>query len=193
MSRSCERNPTFGQYKLLKYFMLFFLHPVRLRSRNGATQSRLRPRRSRGRRADESLSPAANRPEFVPGHHGQIRRTGFRPPARRIRPTHRHPARSGPGPEQRHDSRRVDRQLIGRCARQGDPGLVRELVSREDGVLACLHPRWAGWMRLWPRLTRRAIARAQTLTDARGLRARVQLLRRDEQLTKMMAFAGGLD
>jgi len=94
---------------------------------------------------------------------------------------------------ERHDSRRVDRQLIGRCARQGDPGLVMELISREDGVLACLHPRWAKAMRVWPRLTRAGVARAQALGDVRGLDARLRLLRRDEQLSKMMAFAGGLD
>ncbi len=31
-----------------------------------------------------------------------------------------------------HDSRRVDRQLIGRCARQGEPGSYRAFVSLED-------------------------------------------------------------
>jgi preprotein translocase subunit SecA len=94
---------------------------------------------------------------------------------------------------ERHDSRRVDRQLIGRCARQGDPGLVVEFVTREDSVLACLSPRWRSALALFPRLTRIAISRAQKIGDARGVRARVQLLRRDEQLTKTMAFAGGLD
>jgi preprotein translocase subunit SecA len=94
---------------------------------------------------------------------------------------------------ERHDSRRVDRQLVGRCARQGDPGLAIELVSREDGVLRALPSRWRQAIRLWPRLTRAAVTRAQSLSDARGLRARLQLLRRDEQLAKMMAFVGGLD
>ena len=83
--------------------------------------------------------------------------------------------------------------MIGRCARQGDPGLAIEFVTREDGVLHCLGPRWFSALKLWPRLTRLAIARAQRIGDARGLRARVNLLRRDEQLTKTMAFAGGLD
>ncbi|HTP91122.1 MAG TPA: prepilin peptidase [Xanthobacteraceae bacterium] len=94
---------------------------------------------------------------------------------------------------ERHDSRRVDRQLIGRCARQGDPGRVIELISREDGVLACLHPRWGDVLNLRPAWTRLAISRAQHLSDTRGLRARLQLLRRDQQLAKVMAFAGGLD
>jgi preprotein translocase subunit SecA len=94
---------------------------------------------------------------------------------------------------ERHDSRRVDRQLIGRCARQGDPGLVMELVSREDSVLRCLHPRWGDVLKIRPGWTRLAIFQAQRLSDARGLRARLQLLRRDQQVARMMAFAGGLD
>ncbi len=36
---------------------------------------------------------------------------------------------------ERHDSRRVDRQLRGRCARQGDPGLSRFYVSMEDKLM----------------------------------------------------------
>ncbi len=34
-----------------------------------------------------------------------------------------------------HDSARIDRQLVGRCARQGDPGTIRQYVSYEDVVL----------------------------------------------------------
>ena len=34
-----------------------------------------------------------------------------------------------------HDSARIDRQLVGRCARQGDPGTIRQYVSYEDAVL----------------------------------------------------------
>ncbi|AMV20503.1 hypothetical protein [Planctomyces sp. SH-PL14] len=34
-----------------------------------------------------------------------------------------------------HTARRIDRQLIGRCARQGDPGSARFLVSLEDEIL----------------------------------------------------------
>jgi len=94
---------------------------------------------------------------------------------------------------ERHDSRRVDRQLIGGGARQGDPGMVIELISLEDSVLGFLHPRWARLLSIQPKRTALAIARAQRLSDARGLRARLQLLRRDQQLAKVMAFAGGLD
>jgi preprotein translocase subunit SecA len=36
---------------------------------------------------------------------------------------------------ERHESRRIDRQLRGRCARQGDPGLSRFFVSFEDDLM----------------------------------------------------------
>ncbi len=34
-----------------------------------------------------------------------------------------------------HESARIDRQLIGRCGRQGDPGTFRQFMSLEDDVL----------------------------------------------------------
>src|SRR5262245_60995120 len=36
---------------------------------------------------------------------------------------------------ERHTARRIDRQLIGRCARQGDPGFARFFISLEDEIL----------------------------------------------------------
>jgi preprotein translocase subunit SecA len=36
---------------------------------------------------------------------------------------------------ERHDSRRIDRQLRGRCARQGDPGVSKFYVSFEDDLM----------------------------------------------------------
>ena len=35
----------------------------------------------------------------------------------------------------RHQSRRIDRQLSGRCARQGDPGTAKFYISFEDSLL----------------------------------------------------------
>ena len=35
-----------------------------------------------------------------------------------------------------HESARIDRQLIGRCGRQGDPGSYRQFLSIEDEILA---------------------------------------------------------
>ena len=36
---------------------------------------------------------------------------------------------------ERHESRRIDRQLRGRCARQGDPGMSKFFVSLEDDLM----------------------------------------------------------
>jgi preprotein translocase subunit SecA len=36
---------------------------------------------------------------------------------------------------ERHESRRIDRQLIGRCSRQGDPGSARFYISLEDDLM----------------------------------------------------------
>ncbi|MEM1304704.1 MAG: helicase-related protein, partial [Planctomycetota bacterium] len=34
-----------------------------------------------------------------------------------------------------HESRRIDRQLIGRCGRQGDPGAYRQFLALDDDIL----------------------------------------------------------
>src|SRR5215210_7399820 len=34
-----------------------------------------------------------------------------------------------------HDAFRIDRQLMGRCGRQGDPGTVRQYMSLDDDVI----------------------------------------------------------
>jgi len=39
-----------------------------------------------------------------------------------------------------HSSARIDRQLVGRAARQGDPGSYRFFVSLEDELLRCMRP-----------------------------------------------------
>ena len=36
---------------------------------------------------------------------------------------------------ERHESRRIDRQLRGRCSRQGDPGLTKFFLSLEDNLM----------------------------------------------------------
>ncbi len=97
---------------------------------------------------------------------------------------------------ERHDSRRVDRQLMGRCARQGDPGLALELLSEQDRVLALADPWWRRLAR-WPGLRRWATIRAFDQAQARGeaehARRRLDLVKRDDQMHKLLGFAGGLD
>lgn len=43
---------------------------------------------------------------------------------------------------QHNPSRRIDRQLIGRCARQGKPGVAETLISMDKPLIANLFPSW---------------------------------------------------
>jgi preprotein translocase subunit SecA len=43
---------------------------------------------------------------------------------------------------QHNVSRRIDRQLIGRCARQGKPGSAETLISMDKPLIANLFPKW---------------------------------------------------
>jgi preprotein translocase subunit SecA len=79
---------------------------------------------------------------------------------------------------ERNESRRVDRQLMGRCARQGDAGLVVEFISQQDAILQLLGPRWNKLVLAWPRFAKFAVARSQSLSESRSRHGRLQLLRR---------------
>jgi preprotein translocase subunit SecA len=97
---------------------------------------------------------------------------------------------------ERHASRRIDRQLMGRVARQGDPGEVVEFLSLEDSLLDPLAQPWRGALAK-PPITRRFAAVTFSHMQARAervqARRRMNLVRRDEQLARVLAFAGGLD
>jgi preprotein translocase subunit SecA len=43
---------------------------------------------------------------------------------------------------ERHESRRIDRQLMGRAARQGDPGSAQAFVSLDDELALRHSPNW---------------------------------------------------
>jgi preprotein translocase subunit SecA len=99
----------------------------------------------------------------------------------------------------RNRSRRIDRQLIGRAARHGDPGSAERLLSLDDALFAEALPT------LWRRLARRCATRgvvprlfAQPLAAAAQRRAewreralRQHLRRSDEQSAGLYAFFGG--
>jgi preprotein translocase subunit SecA len=90
---------------------------------------------------------------------------------------------------ERHDSGRIDRQLFGRCGRQGDPGSCEAIVSIEDelvtahlGAAARLSPpEWAG---------RALIALAQWRAERAHSQARRELLDMEEQAGDQLAFSG---
>ncbi|MEW5768745.1 MAG: DEAD/DEAH box helicase [Pseudomonadota bacterium] len=95
-----------------------------------------------------------------------------------------------------HDSPRVDRQLIGRCARQGDPGQASVIVALDDALFR----EYGGWMvRLLRRLGRGSPLPMQlTLLRRHCQRAaerihgreRRDTLKQDRELDTLLAFAG---
>jgi preprotein translocase subunit SecA len=104
---------------------------------------------------------------------------------------------------ERHESRRIDRQLFGRCGRQGDPGTNEALVSLEDELVTsylgklfqwtaaavlkmpgALSGRWIGWVLL---------RKAQRTAERLHARARHDLLKMDEQVGESLAFSGKME
>jgi len=96
---------------------------------------------------------------------------------------------------ERHESRRVDRQLMGRAARQGDPGVVSEYVSCCDSLLDGLGPSrvFLAWRGLRTMVAGFLFRRQQMKAERLAARRRFDLVRRDEQVARMLAFADGLD
>ena len=97
-----------------------------------------------------------------------------------------------------HESRRIDRQLFGRCARQGDPGTCQAMVSLEDELYRVHAPTAARVARLvarlWPDrmpiLARWLTWIAQAAAERRNAYARNQTLKSDKKLDKALAFSG---
>jgi len=80
-----------------------------------------------------------------------------------------------------HDSARIDRQLVGRCGRQGDPGTWRQYVSLDDDILVAGYgparaKRVVARLRAGlggdPERLLRPFQRAQRLVEARHVRQR---------------------
>lgn len=96
---------------------------------------------------------------------------------------------------ERHDSGRIDRQLIGRCGRHGEPGSSEPVLSLEDPLL---EQYGGGIFRLLANLpfptsgifARMAFARAQRRAQRLHSRARRELLRYDQNLNTMFSFTG---
>ena len=94
---------------------------------------------------------------------------------------------------ERHESRRIDNQLIGRAARQGDPGSARFIVSVEDPLIqryrtaAChrLMEKHAGLHRPIPgEGIRRFFRRVQRSIERQHRKVRYQMIKHDRERIK---------
>ena len=99
-----------------------------------------------------------------------------------------------------HESGRIDRQLFGRCARQGDPGSARSYVSMEDELLCRYVPsavrngvkralRLRGRAPVW--MAERVVRWAQSKPQRMAFHRRRSVLRTDTWLDDSLSFAPG--
>jgi preprotein translocase subunit SecA len=100
---------------------------------------------------------------------------------------------------ERHDTGRIDRQLIGRCARQGDPGSYEAILSLEDPILEGKKGRVMIWLirntlfpgsYLWTVAVKTAILLAQKRMEKVHARMRHDLLKMDEKVGTTLSFSG---
>ncbi|SEG48149.1 preprotein translocase subunit SecA [Marinobacterium lutimaris] len=97
---------------------------------------------------------------------------------------------------ERHDSARIDRQLEGRCARRGQPGSCEAILSMEDALLEMFNESFSlSLTRLSASDSMRLklLRKAQKRAEASHARTRRDLLRQDQKLVNLLAFAGGLE
>lgn len=97
-----------------------------------------------------------------------------------------------------HESARVDRQLFGRSARQGDPGSVEAIVCLQDELfvryaphLAAVLAPWClrgGWLGKWS--FRFLVAYAQTNAERHNRRTRLDAIKRDRKWLQALGFVG---
>jgi preprotein translocase subunit SecA len=100
---------------------------------------------------------------------------------------------------ERHESGRVDRQLFGRSARQGDPGSGQAFVSSEDELIrrylpkvlqANLKAAVSGRIPGHQKLGHAAFALAQRQAQRLAFRQRKAVLRMDDWLEEALSFTG---
>ena len=92
-----------------------------------------------------------------------------------------------------NDSRRIDRQLIGRCARQGDPGTYQVFLCNDDHVFDPINKTqiWAALLRWIPLLPRIVFFRgAQGAVDRKKRRERLAMLFQEKKRLRALRQAG---
>jgi preprotein translocase subunit SecA len=103
---------------------------------------------------------------------------------------------------ERHESRRIDRQLRGRCSRQGDPGLTKFFLSLEDDLMRLfLQGNLASRMmegsmkegeELEHPLLNRSIESAQKKVEQQNYAIRKRLLQYDDVLNQQREVVYGI-
>ena len=95
---------------------------------------------------------------------------------------------------ERHEARRIDLQLRGRCGRQGDPGSSRFFLSLEDDLMRIFAGPWVKTVldrlgmqegeRIESRMVSRRIESAQKKVEERNFEVRKNLLEYDELMDR---------
>jgi preprotein translocase subunit SecA len=100
---------------------------------------------------------------------------------------------------ERNESGRIDRQLFGRCARQGDPGSAQAIVSLDDEFVSRYSPALTRHLKkrhantsddISSRLTKTAFRWAQLRAERFALQQRKSVMRADHWLEENLGFAG---
>ena len=96
---------------------------------------------------------------------------------------------------ERHEAGRIDRQLAGRCARQGDPGSLHPILSMQDPLLEPLRQAPLGRTMLRLAAGRRWLSlllfrRMQRRAERTHAAVRRALLRIDTQVSAALSFSG---
>jgi preprotein translocase subunit SecA len=104
---------------------------------------------------------------------------------------------------ERHEAGRIDRQLFGRCGRQGDPGTNEAIVSLDDELIVVYLDKVSQWLGkavlrmpinhfgAW--FEKMLLQRAQRKAQRLHARMRHDLLKLDEQVGDALAFSGKLE
>ena len=93
----------------------------------------------------------------------------------------------------RNEAKRIDRQLFGRCARQGDPGSYQAILSLDDQFLQQNCRPWLLKIMERKHLQLYGLNQAQRRIERRRYEIRRNLLLQEQQNGRLLAFSGHLE